>query len=235
MVSIAPFPRAAILLVFTTAIGCRHEIPTPPNDDNPIVVDPPCDPNTVYFAQQIQPLLESACAQPACHDAVNPADGIRLDGYAALMNSPEGDLVVPGSPGASELIEVLLETDPDKVMPPPPANVLSTAQIDLISQWIEQGALNLSCVSCDTTQVTFGGHIQPLINDRCVTCHSGGNASGSLQLTTHSQVVAAIQNRNLMDAVHRLPGISAMPPSGALNDCELRMLALWIEADMPNN
>lgn len=143
---------------------------------------------------------------------MNPADGIRLDGYAALMNSPEGDLVVPGSPGASELIEVLLETDPDKVMPPPPANVLSAAQIDLISQWIEQGALNLSCVSCDTTQVTFGGHIQPLINDRCVTCHSGGNASGSLQLTTHSQVVAAIQNRNLMDAVHRLPGISAMPP-----------------------
>lgn len=235
MTSISSLNRATFILILTTAIGCRHEIPTPPIDDNPIVVAPPCDPNTVYFAQQIQPILESACAQSACHDAVNPADGIRLDGYAALMNSPEGNLVVPGSPGASELIEVLLESDPDKIMPPPPASPLSAAQIDLISLWIEQGALNLSCASCDTTSVTFSGHIQPLINNRCVTCHSGGNASGALQLTSHSQVVSAVENRNLMDAVHRLPGISAMPPSGALNDCELRMLALWIEANMPNN
>jgi len=235
MASIPSLSQAAVALMLTMAFGCRHEIPTPPINDNPVVVDPPCDPNTVYFVQQIQPLLASACAQPACHDAVNPAEGIRLDGFAALMNSPEGDLVVAGSPGASELMEVLLESDPDKIMPPPPASPLSAAQIELISLWIEQGALNLSCASCDTTQVTFSGHIQPLINNRCVTCHSGGNASGSLQLTSYSQVVSAVQNRNLMDAVHRLPGISAMPPSGALNDCELRMMTLWVEANMPNN
>jgi mono/diheme cytochrome c family protein len=216
-------------------LGCKHEVPTPPVIDNPVVVDPPCDPNVVYFAQDIQPLLAAACAQPACHDAANPAEGIRLDSYSGLMNSPESHLVVAGNPGASELIEVLLETDPDKVMPPPPASPLTAAQIDLIAAWIEQGALNLSCEECDNTTVTYSADIAPLIANRCATCHSGNAPSGSLRLTQHSEVVAAVQNRNLMQCVERLTGFSAMPPSGALSDCELEKLQIWVADNMPNN
>lgn len=222
-------------VVASLFMGCKHDVPRPPVDDNPVEVDPPCDPNVVYFAQDIQPLLAAACAQPACHDAVNPAEGIRLDNYSGLMNSPENDLVVAGNPGASEILEVLLETDPDKVMPPPPASPLSAAQIELISDWIEQGALNLSCEDCDTTVVTYSADIAPLIANRCATCHSGNSPSGSLRLTQHSDVVAAVQSRNLMNAVKRLPGVAAMPPSGALSDCEVATLQIWVENNMPNN
>ena len=216
--------------------GCTHAPWTPSGDEPPIIVVD-CDPEVVYFQQDILPLLQTACAQSGCHDAA-AADGIRLDSYAAIFQSGESNLVVPGNPGASELWEVLVEDNPDKVMPPPPASPLTPEQIERIWDWIDQGASNLSCDGgCDTLNVTFAGTVQPLLTDRCVSCHSGPSPDGGVVLSTHAGVVSAVDTRDLLAAVRQTGGgVSAMPPSGTpLSACQVRAIELWIEAGKPNN
>jgi hypothetical protein len=69
---------ASSLFTLCAFEACKHH-PTiiDDNDDNGngpdtlIVVNPdPCDPDTAYFVNTIQPLLNSMCAVPECHDAI---------------------------------------------------------------------------------------------------------------------------------------------------------------------
>ncbi|MFM7725701.1 MAG: c-type cytochrome domain-containing protein, partial [Flavobacteriales bacterium] len=82
-----------------------------------------CDPDSAYFENDIAPLLNTNCAKSGCHDPITHAEGIRLNTYANVMNS---GIIDPGNPGNSDLIEVITDTDPDKIMPPPPANPMTT-------------------------------------------------------------------------------------------------------------
>ena len=229
-------PLAGLWLLLVIAHGCTHAPWRPTGDEPPtVVVD--CQPDVVFFQQDVLPLLQSACAQSGCHDA-SAAEDIRLDSYAAIFQSGESNLVVPGNPGASELWEVLVEDDPDKIMPPPPASALNAEQIGRIWDWIEQGALNLSCEGgCDTLNVTFSGTVEPLLADRCVSCHSGATPDGGVNLSTHGGVVSAVDSRDLIAAVrHAGGGVSSMPPSGnPLTECQIRAIEFWVAAGKPNN
>ena len=230
---------ALFLLVCTGLLlgtSCTHE-PLNPIDPNPIDTTGTggrvCDPDTVYFQQDVLPLIVSSCAMSGCHDAASAQDGVVLTSYTSIMNT--GD-VKAGQPNNSELYEVLVETDPDKIMPPPPAS-LTAAQIQLIKTWIQQGAQNNSCESgCDTTAYTFSGTIRPMMQNFCVGCHAGTTASAYVQLDSHAGVVAALSNNRLMGAVTHQTGYAAMPPSGnGLTDCQIRQLELWVAAGAPNN
>ncbi len=224
----APAISAVLLLS-----ACQHQVDPPGTGPDPVVQESPCDPATIYFVQDVLPLLVSSCAQSGCHDAASHADGIVLESFADLME--DGDLVVAGQPGESELIEVLFETG-DDLMPPPPNAPLTDAQINVLTDWIAQGALNLSCTDCDTTAVTYSGSIGPLLSTTCTGCHSGTSPDGGVDLTNHGHVVDAVNNSNLMASIRQEAGASAMPPAGnALNDCQIQLFEIWIADGMPNN
>lgn len=229
--------KALLGLITVALIGCVHESLVPPADGVPIVVDGPCDPGTVYFQEEVLPLIVSNCAQSGCHDAASAEDGIVLDSYANILYGDDDDLVVPGQPGSSELLEVMLDTDPDKRMPPPPAEPLDAAVVDVITQWISQGALNLSCSdACDTVDFSWSGRILPLFELQCNGCHGGPNPNAGLSLSDHSQAVTAVNYLSLMERVQHLEGFNAMPPSGSgLSDCEIAALEGWIANGMPEN
>lgn len=147
-----------VLLIGLIYAGCKHE----PDDfiPDPDPTTHPCDPDTIYFEKDVLPILMSSCAKSGCHDAT-AQDGVRLDSYAAVMNS---NVVKPGNPDDSDLYEDITEDDPDKIMPPPPNAPLSSEQIAIIRKWIAQGAQNLFCDEmCDTVNVTFSGTIWPQI------------------------------------------------------------------------
>jgi hypothetical protein len=238
-------PRMALPLMggLVVVAGCIHDplnpnpSPTPDPNDPPVEVEPPCDPEVVYFEQGVLPILQSSCGYSGCHDAATAEEGIVLVSYASMMNSEESDLVVPGQPQNSELFEVLVEDDPDKLMPPPnEGGPLSQAQIDLIWTWLEQGALNNSCVDCDSTLASFSGAIVPTLSASCTSCHSGASPDGQLDLTTHAGVVSAVDTRNLMGCIQHSPYAEAMPPSGnPLTDCQIQQFQNWINAGMPND
>lgn len=216
--------------------GCKHEIP------QPIVLDDgngngngtgsgiPCDPDSVYFEQQILPLLVSNCSQPGCHNAGSAQDGIVLTSYSNLMNTA----------GTNELWEVINETDPDKIMPPPPESPLTSAQISLIQTWIQQGAQNNFCDQatgpCDTLNVTYNSTVKPILQAKCVGCHSGASPSAGINLSTWAGVNSTAQAGSLTGSINHLPSYSPMPKSGPkLPPCEIRQIEIWVSQGAPNN
>ncbi len=91
----------------------------------------------VDFNRQIRPILAEYCFH--CHgpDAGQRAADLRLD----LEHEAKASGVISQRAQESELIQRILATDADTVMPPPETGkVLSGTQKLLMSQWIDQGA-----------------------------------------------------------------------------------------------
>lgn len=221
-------PKLDECLIQTIEIWVRDTTfvdPEPPNT---------CDPDTVYFEADLLPIIASTCAQPGCHD-VTAQNDIRLDSFEAIMAS---GVVVPGDPLNSEMYEKITETDPDKRMPPPPNNPVSTENIQMIYKWISQGAQNLYCESgCDTTNVTFSEVIWPeIIQKTCTGCHSGPAPNGNIRLESYSDIVAVAESGQLVGVIEGQAGYPQMPKSGPrLSDCKITQIKKWIEDGTPNN
>ena len=233
---LALFVLAIVLLV--SIPGCKHEPLMPPIDENagggggPQPDPDPCDPDSIYFEQYILPLLVSNCAIPGSHDAITHEDGVRMYDYGNIMQE-----VDPFDPWGSKLVEVITETDPDKLMPPPPIQSLTPAEIQLIVAWIQQGAPNNSCVGgCDTTNVTYSGTIAPWLQFKCNGCHSGSAPQGGLDLTTWAAASTVALDGRMPGAIqHQSPYVSMPPAGGMLPQCDIDKVLIWIQDGAPNN
>lgn len=216
--------------------SCRHQPenpPPPPGPTNPPVSNA-CHPDTVYFVNTILPILSSNCALSGCHDANTMQDGINLSSYAGVMSS---GVIKLSDPWSSDLLEAVTETDPDDIMPPPPANPLTPQQINALYTWISQGAQNNACQSaCDTTVFTFSGAVSPIIQARCEGCHSGGNPQGGILLTNYDQIKVQALNGKLFGTVSHANGFVPMPFGGnKIPDCEITQIKKWIDNGALNN
>jgi hypothetical protein len=134
-------PLALSVAVWATGCGVEPAIPDSPDD------------GTVSFAGRIQPIFTANCA--VCHrpGGIAHLRGIELqllegESHNRLVNQPSVQepaltIVVPGD-SASSLLFLKISSDSPPVgdrMPlggPP----LSQSRIDLIRDWIDQGARN---------------------------------------------------------------------------------------------
>ncbi|MCO6457765.1 MAG: PSD1 domain-containing protein [Pirellulaceae bacterium] len=93
----------------------------------------------VDFDRQIQPILSGRCV--ACHGQDQAESGLRLTSSAAVNQEQDSGAVaiVPGRPEQSELLRRVASQDADQRMPPT-GPALSDEQIELLRQWIRQGA-----------------------------------------------------------------------------------------------
>ncbi|OFY28139.1 MAG: hypothetical protein A2X09_00915 [Bacteroidetes bacterium GWF2_43_11] len=223
------------LLLILLLASCKHD---PDLSALPVNPDPPvptvgCDPDSVYFANTVFPLIQSSCAMSGCHDAATAREGVVLTDYYRIMITGE---VNPGNAGDSKIYEVLSGGGEER-MPPSPAQPLTTDQKALIAKWINQGAQNNACTetNCDTLNVTFAGTIMPMIQTNCTGCHSGASPGGGIFLTNYAQVETIATTGQLMGVVKHLTGYQPMPPSGQLSDCQIAQLNKWIANGKPNN
>ncbi|MDI1311444.1 PSD1 and planctomycete cytochrome C domain-containing protein [Prosthecobacter sp.] len=96
----------------------------------------------IDFSRDIQPILSDNCY--FCHgpDAKERKGDLRLDVEQEAKAVKDGvAAILPGKSHESTLIERILSTDPDEVMPTPKSNrTLSDAQKQLLKQWIDEGA-----------------------------------------------------------------------------------------------
>lgn len=96
------------------------------------------------FNRDIRPILSENCLH--CHglDPESREAELRLDQRenAIAQRSEDGrPAIVPGNPGASELIKRITTSDRDDLMPPPKDHdALEPAEIDLLRRWIKEGA-----------------------------------------------------------------------------------------------
>ncbi len=94
----------------------------------------------IDFATQIQPILTAKCA--GCHGEEKAAAKLRLDSADQIGAFEEKDhLLVAGKPDESELYQRIVLPADDKKRMPKGADPLPEAEIALIKQWIEQGAV----------------------------------------------------------------------------------------------
>jgi hypothetical protein len=89
--------------------------------------------------EQVRPILEKHCWN--CHGAEKREAGLRLDSrQVTLLGSDSGKVIVPGKSHESKLLQLISSQDPDDRMPPE-GERLSKSDIDLISRWIDRGAM----------------------------------------------------------------------------------------------
>jgi hypothetical protein len=197
----------------------------------------PCDPDKVYFENDVLPILISNCAKSGCHDVASHQDGVILNNFNNVMQTAD---VRPYDLAGSDLYEVITDTDPDDRMPQPPNAPLTQAQIQIIAKWINQGAQNLECDAnaggCDTTNISFSQTLQPIINTYCKGCHSGASPSGNLSLETYNGVKTVAQNGKLYGVITWSAGYPKMPQGGnKLDACTIAKFKSWIDAGAMNN
>lgn len=229
--------KVVAVLLFSSLIyvSCRHEIPFPiGNGGGGTVIPPPasvvCSADTVYFQNTVLPIITSNCAMAGCHDAISHKEGLTLNNYAGIMK-----IVKAGNATGSKLVSVISTTDPGTVMPPPPMAKLSTTQIDAIKKWINQGAKNNYCASCDTSSFTYSGAIKSIMTNKCNGCHSGTSASAGIDLTTYAGVKTVALNGRLIGSLQYKAGFVGMPQGSRLPDCEVTQVQKWIAAGTLNN
>jgi len=96
----------------------------------------------VDYNSAIQPIFDNNCGN--CHLG-NSSGGLNLSSYNDLMHgSNDGAVVVPGNAESSVLYQEILSGD----MPAGNNSNLSSTQINLIAQWINEGALEFES-ECD--------------------------------------------------------------------------------------
>jgi hypothetical protein len=92
---------------------------------------------------------------------------------------------------------------------------------------------------CDTSNVTYSGDIQPMLQSSCYSCHSNANAAGSgggIKLQDYADVKTVALNGKLSGSINHASGYSAMPKGGAkLNSCSISKTDVWISKGAPNN
>jgi mono/diheme cytochrome c family protein len=95
---------------------------------------------TVDFAREIEPILIKRCSE--CHGADKQKAELRLDSRAAALKPAKSGALalVPGQPEKSALLERVISTDPDEVMPPKGAR-LTPDEVASLRRWIAAGAV----------------------------------------------------------------------------------------------
>ncbi len=194
--------------------------------------------DSLCFAQNILPVIQSSCATTGCHDQTTHREGYVFTDYASIMTT-----VNPYNPGGSKLYRVMTTGESDERMPPAGSQQLTSQQIDNIRKWIAEGAVNSDCpqASCDTTgTISFATQVWPAFQNNCTGCHNSSLSSGNISLDSYQNIKKYAETlRNgtplIVGAIRHKSGFIAMPPSGTLDECTIRKIELWIAQGKLNN
>ena len=90
-----------------------------------------------FFEKSVRPILAEKCF--SCHGEKAQFAGLRVDSMAGMKKGTDTgkQVLVPGDPSKSSLVQVLSHIGPVKM---PPQGKLAQASIDAISAWVKMGA-----------------------------------------------------------------------------------------------
>lgn len=202
-------------------------------------------PAKVDFNTQVKPILEAACTH--CHGVDKDKGDFRLHTKEDMIKGNEnGPGLTPGDLKKSSIYTTLiLPADDDMVMPPAKEGLLDKTQIEVVKNWIEQGADWPAGVTLEVKpRIDFVKHIQPILEQNCVSCHNPEKDKGGWILSTKKQAFESGDNApNIVafdlkkSAIYHLTTLAEddddlMPPKksgGPLKKEEVAMLKGWIE------
>ena len=90
--------------------------------------------------------------------------------------------------------------------------------------------------TCDTANMQYSVHIEPLVRANCYSCHGNGKADGNISLDTYAKLQRLAQNGLLVGVVSHASGFAPMPQNAPrLSDCNINKIKSWVLAGAPNN
>ncbi|MCR9292805.1 MAG: DUF1549 domain-containing protein [bacterium] len=97
--------------------------------------------NSISYSEQIEPIFRTHCQ--GCHQPAKAQGDYVMTDFASLLRAGESGspAVVPGDPDASYLLEQVTPVNGESAMPKK-GQPLADAEIELIRQWIQQGAVD---------------------------------------------------------------------------------------------
>ncbi len=238
---------AAIVSVSLALVidSCVHEIPAPleniPSDpggngNDPDTIAPlKCSADTMYFEQQVLPLVTALCGKSGCHGTINPHE-FRLI-YSSVQESHSS--ISNHFSSNTALVHALNEMAEQEVNG---YQAPTSEQLAVLQKWISQGKQNNSCSGCDTTLYAFAANVAPLIKYYCSGCHPAPGSSSVPNLSTYAAITTELQNNpgRLIGSIEWTApyntSTTKMPQGGnQLSECERTVIRKWIEAGAPNN
>ena len=109
----------------------------------------------ISFSNDIQPIFNQSCT--VCHGPALQQSGLRLDRREdAMKGGKSGAVIEPGNSAASALVKRLMGAEDLQQMPP--SHPLPAEQIELIRDWIDQGAKWESSPELTNTEQPQTGH-----------------------------------------------------------------------------
>lgn len=155
----------------------------------------------VVYTDVVQPILATKCVQ--CHGSSKQKGDLRLDGFEHLKKGGEnGPVFVAGKGAESGLVKVcLLPVEDDQHMPPKGKPQLTTAQIGLISWWIDQGAPTDKKVQELEKNPEIAAHLEALGTGGAGTTAGGPQAKPGVDL---SKITVGEPDKNDVAALRKL-------------------------------
>ncbi len=90
--------------------------------------------------------------------------------------------------------------------------------------------------SCDTSKITFSGKINPIFVANCYGCHDQYDSQFAMQPFSTLKLSISNNKSKFLNSINHNPGASKMPKNGnKLSDCDLKAIATWIDAGMPQD
>ncbi|HRJ75538.1 MAG TPA: hypothetical protein PLX90_06040 [Anaerolineales bacterium] len=137
-----PLPTMEPVIVTSTLPPTETPLPTNTTAPTVEVIQPTPAPPTesvasnVSFANQVLPVLQTHCVE--CHGGIRTREGLNVTSYDALMaGSFNGAVIIPGNANESLTIQLIAAGEMPERGP-----AVSSAELQLIIDWINQGALN---------------------------------------------------------------------------------------------
>ena len=92
--------------------------------------------------------------------------------------------------------------------------------------------------SCDTTNTSYSGAVQPVFSKNCALsgCHASASPTGGYVLDTYKGAISIVLSGRLIGAITHSAGYSVMPKNAAmLSDCDIALITSWINQGAQNN
>lgn len=214
--------------IVTCVIAIAMTVPTAADETEPPV-----------FEADVLPIFTRYCFN--CHGKSSPQLGLDLRSARLTMRgSQNGPVVVKGSLEES----LLWKKVSTREMPLELFKLkLSDAEIETIRRWIEAGApSNASAeLPADVQEqfARFEKHVQPILAERCVSCHGADEQEAELDLSSLASLVRGSQSGPVVvegfsdkSILIRKVASRVMPPpdSGSpLTPSEIRTITRWID------
>lgn len=146
------------------------------------------------FEDDVQPILSAYCL--TCHGKSSPEQGVDLrSARSVLRGGFNGPVIEAGAPEESKLY---LKVSQGEMPPPAFKSRVPDAEVEIIRRWIEEGAHSRQ--GDDIPEVArrqiaqFQKDIQPIFEERCVSCHGGQEPQSGLDLRTLASTLRGGRN-----------------------------------------